>query len=464
MNTHITPEQIREWDASRQADDDYDDEPTVAKVRDDLRHVGWKLESAREPLAFLTDETDIRVQEERVRELEGQQAEIAAKLASMEAEEAQANGSDAQTSIPDAQATQAEAGDPAMAGANGEQETPLANHCEDNSELPGIREKDIRDFQDMIDATLEDGQDILTTEVLSRLCRPGGMAMLLAMIARLLNTDTTNVVDIVDMMSESVIAARKPQTPEPQEPQARSVQERETEGMRAMRAAEMADAPVGNPTFKGDEEFITLAEAARRCGTTRRATLTAKNIMKNGCNELVGRIREGRLSLSAGATLAKQPKAHQDEILATGRNDKVMAKVRELRSAKKAAEEREARERRYREHRYTASERAGEEASEEAEKRAEAEMQKYSSYKGHVAAYREFAEKVDKLATMADWFPDRANEAIKGRRVWQELKHRTPGEMRSTPSDKAIRAAARLLNGIVDVINEQLPIPATATA
>ncbi len=124
-----------------------------------------------------------------------------------------------------------------------------------------------------------------------------------------------------------------------------------TESQRAMVAARLATARVGNPTFNRANlpdsaeranlpirEEPTNAEAAKMLNVSERSIKTAKQVQKTGVPELVKAVEQGTVAVSAAAVIAKQDEDTQRRLVA---EDKLKRAAADLKKAEAEAKEAE---------------------------------------------------------------------------------------------------------------------------
>lgn len=113
-----------------------------------------------------------------------------------------------------------------------------------------------------------------------------------------------------------------------------------TESQRAMVATKLAKMPLGaNQHTQGSENLPTQSDAAKMLNVSDRSIRTAKQVAEQGTPELAKAVEEGKVSVSAAASIVDQPPEVQREVVAQPNVKKAVSELRKsvLEAAKQGA-------------------------------------------------------------------------------------------------------------------------------
>jgi ParB-like chromosome segregation protein Spo0J len=97
-----------------------------------------------------------------------------------------------------------------------------------------------------------------------------------------------------------------------------------SESQKAMCAAELANLKRGRPSLNPSAEgYISQSVAAKMVGVSLPSVERASKVLRDGDPELIEAVKQGEVSVSAGAQLATLPKPEQRRRLQKGRSDKL---------------------------------------------------------------------------------------------------------------------------------------------
>jgi len=105
------------------------------------------------------------------------------------------------------------------------------------------------------------------------------------------------------------------------------------ESQRAMVAANIANLENNHRKFAEDQ--VTQNEAAEKLNVSERSVNTAKKVQREGSEELIEAVQEGKVSVSAAADIATLPEESQVEVVAKGEKE-ILAAAKEIRAIKAA--------------------------------------------------------------------------------------------------------------------------------
>ena len=113
-----------------------------------------------------------------------------------------------------------------------------------------------------------------------------------------------------------------------------------SESQRGMVAAKLANMPSHRPDNNSANLQTSQSKAAELLNVSTRTVAAATKVKDEGAEELVAAVEQGRVSVSAAATIAEAPKDQQREIVAKGEKEILQAakEIRAIRSQERRAE------------------------------------------------------------------------------------------------------------------------------